>query len=248
MRALITRPQDDAAEITAALQARGMTVISEPLLTICPREGAALPENTAQAQGLLITSANGIRAFAALTPLRHWPVWTVGDASARTARVLGFTDVTSAAGDVDSLTALIVRTCRPGDGPLLHAAGSVVAGDLGGQLAQAGFDVRKLDLYRAETATSLTPETIRALQSGELDCILIYSPRTAQTLARLIRLAGLEETLQSVQLFCLSDAVAKALTDLPCAGLHKAAEPTQTALLDALDRWLAAHTSGKGIN
>jgi len=100
MRVLITRPREDAAPLAARLAAKGIDSLIEPLLLIHLLPGA--PLDLAGLQGLLVTSANGVRAFAARQPDRDIPVYAVGDASARAAGVAvvvmsyGYTRIPSA--------------------------------------------------------------------------------------------------------------------------------------------------------
>jgi uroporphyrinogen-III synthase len=231
-RVLITRPEEDAAPLAEALAARGHRVLIEPLLRI--ERADPPPALDGAAQALLFTSANGVRAFAALSSDRRTPACCVGDATARAARDAGFATVLSAGGDVASLAALAAARLRPENGPLLHVAGSVVAGDLAGALEAVGFTVRRAVAYRAETAAALTPPTRAALAAGEVDAVLLFSPRTARTFARLVREASLETTLARVSFLCLSRAVADALAPLPHGRLLVAAEPTQEALIALL--------------
>jgi uroporphyrinogen-III synthase len=135
-RALITRPRDDAAELADALRQRGVEVAIEPLLVVEPIPDAAI--DIVGVQALLLTSANGARAFARLSERRDLPVFAVGDATAATARGLGFATVESAGGDVRDLARLVKDRLDPAGGPLFHAAGSAVAGDLSGLLAETG--------------------------------------------------------------------------------------------------------------
>ncbi len=233
MRALVTRPREDSETVARALAERGLEVMIEPLLDIAPVPGATV--DAAGAQGILVTSANGIRALARLLPDRDLPVWTVGDASASIARALGYGRVESAGGDVETLAALVAKRVDPAGGALLHAAGTVNAGDLAGRLGVLGFQVRRQVLYRAVTAAVLTPELRTALESGTIDLALFFSPRTAATFVRLVTDAGLTGTLARVTAYGLSANVAAELASLSWAGLRQAAEPTQAALLAALD-------------
>ena len=111
LRALVTRPEEDAAPLAAALAERGIEVTVEPLLAIRPIADA--PIDLAGVQALLFTSANGARCFAALAAergiagWRELPVFTVGDASAAAARAAGFGRVESAGGDTVTLTGMI---------------------------------------------------------------------------------------------------------------------------------------------
>jgi uroporphyrinogen-III synthase len=233
MRALVTRPKEDSEGVARALAERGLEVMVEPLLDIAPVEGAKV--ETAGAQGILVTSANGIRALARLTPGRDLPVWAVGDASARAAREMGFTQVESAGGDVNSLAELVASHADPKDGALLHAAGTVIAGDLSGRLSARGFEIRRQVLYQAVTATALSASLHQALLSGSLDLALFFSPRTAKTFATLAIAAGVQDSLGAIAAYSLSGNVSAELSPLPWRVLRQAAEPTQAALLATID-------------
>lgn len=234
--ALVTRPREDSEGVSRELRARGLTVAVEPLLDIAYLDIAIDAEGV---QGILATSANGVRALARLLPDRNLPVWAVGDASAREARALGYERVESAGGDVHSLAALVKDRCDPGTGAFLHAAGSVTAGDLAGLLGEAGFVVRRVVLYEARTATALSDELTQALRSGGIGLALFFSPRTAATFVTLVQAAGLSGVLRPLTAYALSRAVADKLAPLSWAAVRVAAVPTQAALLAALEEDLA---------
>lgn len=235
--ALVTRPREDSEGVSRELRARGLEVAVEPLLDIHPID---TPVDAAGVQGILATSANGVRALARVLADRDLPVWAVGDASARCARELGYARVDSAGGDVHTLAALVKDRCDPATGAFLHAAGSVTAGDLSGQLAEAGFTVRRVVLYEARPAGELSAETAGRLRDRTIDLALFFSPRTAATFATLVRAAGLAEATGTITAYALSSAVAAELAALPWAAVRVAAAPTQAALLAALEEDLAA--------
>lgn len=233
MRVLVTRPKEDADGFAAALAARGHRASIDPMLVVHHLEGPALDLTGAQA--LVMTSANGIRAFAARDANRTLPVYAVGDATARAARDAGFRSVISATGDVDALAALVARSLDPSKGAVIHAAASQVAGDLGGVLTKAGFDYRRAVLYETRPATALKPETVAAFQGGSIDAVALFSPRTAATFADLAVAAGIEKALARVRALCLSQAVARAVGGLPWAAVAVAARPDRDSLLAVLD-------------
>lgn len=232
MRLLITRPLEDALPLAEILSAGGIDSLIEPLLTVASIPGP--PLDLAGVQALLATSANGVRAFAERQPQRDLTVLAVGDATARTARSLGFARVESAGGDVDSLAALVRRRCVPAAGRLLHVAGTAIAGDLAKALATDGFAVQRVVLYETRPAPALSAATIAVLREHRLDGVVLYSPRTARTLAGLIEAAGIGDSCRHLTAFCISAAVAEAIGGLPWRRIARAATPDQPALLAAI--------------
>ncbi len=196
MQALITRPVEDAAPLAAAVSARGIAPLIEPLLEIRHMPDAA--PDLAGIQALLFTSANGARAFAAAAPRRDLKVFAVGDRTAQTAQALGFADVESAGGDVADLADLVRSRLAPAGGALLHAAGSVTAGDLAARLGAAGFEVRRAVLYAAEPVGALSAATAAALREGAVDLAFFFSPRTASSFVNLIEAATLAAACRGI--------------------------------------------------
>lgn len=235
---LITRPAEDAGPLAAEIAGRGYRPLNEPMLAIRWLDGP--PPGLGGVQGLLFTSANGVRAYTRRTADRGLPVCTVGDATGRAAREAGFAEVESADGDVQALAALATRRFRPEGGLLLHVAGSAVAGDLAGQLGAAGFGVRREVLYETATADALSAGTAAALAGGGCAAVLFFSPRTAATFVRLLDEAGLTHHCPAVAALCLSAAVADAVrtsgpgTTVPWRDVRVAVRPRQEDLLTLL--------------
>lgn len=229
MRVLVTRPTEDAQRLIDVLAARGIDGMATPLLAITYGDGPALDLTGVQA--VVFTSANGVRAFARRAIDRTLPALCVGDATRTEAQTAGFASVKSADGDVDTLATLIKAELDPGQGAVLHPAGSHVAGDLGRQLAAAGFTYQRQALYSAQKIKTLSDAASQALKASDVDGVLLYSPRTAAAFGRVVRDAGLEGKLLGVTAYCLSPAVADTIADLPWADIKIAAQPDQAALL-----------------
>jgi uroporphyrinogen-III synthase len=240
-RWLVTRPAEDAGPVAAALAERGHEAVLAPLLEIVPEAGPA--PDLGGVQAILLTSANGARMLARRTARRDLPVLAVGDATARAARQAGFAGVESAGGDVADLAALARARLDPVAGPLLHAAGSKMAGDLAGAMETAGFAVRRSVLYRAEPAEALPEPAVRALAGGGLSGVLFFSPRTAAVFARLVRRAGLIDGLARLYALCLSAAVARQIDEPAWAGVRIAERPETSALLALTDAVSAGGTA-----
>ena len=80
MRVLVTRPRPDADRTAAELSARGHAHLVAPLFKVVIDADARI--DLAGVQAVLVTSANGARALAAVTDRRDIHVLAVGDASA----------------------------------------------------------------------------------------------------------------------------------------------------------------------
>jgi uroporphyrinogen-III synthase len=233
VQVLVTRPPEDAAPVVDELAMRGHTGVVSPMLTV--RYLLADAPDLTGVQALLFTSANGVRAFAAVSGERGLPALTVGKATAAAAAEAGFVHRETAGGDADALVRLVAATRDPADGALFHAAGTVTTGDLAEKLDARGFTVRRTAVYAAEPATSLTAEAASALRTGRLDAVLFFSPRTAKTFVTLAHAADIADACRGVRAVCLSPAVANAAQALPWRDVHTAERPERAALLRTLD-------------
>ena len=234
MRILVTRPREDAESFAARLRAFGHEVFLEPMMEIIPLPAAEAAIDLAAVQALLFTSANGVRVFSARCDRRDLSAFAVGDATADAARAAGFCEVASAGGDVQALARLVAGRLKPAEGVLFHPAASKQAGDLKGALEAAGFTLRRSVLYQAMPRRALSADLRQAFETKEIDLASFFSPRTAESFARLAFEAGLSEALRSVRAVCLSQAVADKITYLPWRHIAVAKQPTQEALLACL--------------
>lgn len=244
MRVLVTRPKADAADLAAQIAALGHEVVTEPMLQIVPLaiDGAAFDG----AQAIIATSRNGLRALAvtdALARVRTLPIFTVGPGTTELAREIGFRTVIEGAGTGRDLVAPIIRHCDATKGVLVHVAGETLAYNLSGALAADGITVRTVTAYRAEPVTALSDETVRAIGAGDLDAVILMSPRTAEIFAKLVDAAGLTQTARRLACICLSRAVAAGLSGLSPSRIEIAEAPNSSALLAALGR-VATHSTG----
>jgi len=215
MRLLLTRPEPDAGREAAALTALGHDTVRAPLLKIEFLSDVPLPLEGAQA--VVITSRNALRALAshpALDQVLELPVFAVGEATAWAARELGFSEVTIGPGTGAGLPPIIRREVHPGKGPLVHIGAEKVAFDLKGALEEDGFELRRAILYRSHAVDTLPDEVVSGLKTGEIEGVLLLSPRTARTFARLAQGNGLVTEAKGLVCYCLSKAIAEAVEPL----------------------------------
>jgi len=246
MRVLIIRPEREATALATALAERGHTPVIAPLFRLeflhPPAEFSAA---LAACQAVLLTSANGARALAEASEQRGRPILAVGDTTASTAEGLGFSAVTSAAGDGAALAELVRERLDPKDGPLLHVSGREVAADLGDLLKPAGFEVKRFELYDAREETALPDSARAALEARALDVVTFFSPRAASVFASMVEDAGLAANLHSVTAVAISPAALAPAAGLPFKAVVAADRPSRQAVLDEIDRLAEAPVQGQ---
>jgi uroporphyrinogen-III synthase len=235
VRLLVTRPREDAERTAAALRARGHTVMLAPLLHIEP---IAAEFGSGPFAAVLTTSANAAHAIAVhgrIEELRRLPLYTVGRRSAEAAKAAGFTTVHSADGDAHDLIAIVARELAGAAAPLLYPAGEDRRVDLGAELARHGLKVRTVVVYRAAAAERLPSEAEQAIAAGELDGVLHYSRRSAETFLRCAAAADLRASALALMHFCLSAQVAEPFFAV-ATQVRVAPTPDEEALLDLVGR------------
>jgi len=234
MRLVVTRPQADGERTAAALRAHGHEVLVAPLLRVEP----AAADLSGTWGAVIITSANAPLAIAsnpACKALFRLPAFAVGRRSADAAREAGFTDVTSAGGDVRDLVRLIAERHADAPAPLLYLAGEDRAADLVGELVVHGIAAEMRVVYRA-VAAPFPPELIAALQAGEVDTVLHFSKRSAENYLAGAAEAGVAGEALAVRHICLSARIAAPLADAGAGRIAIAPRPDEAALIASLER------------
>jgi uroporphyrinogen-III synthase len=229
---LMTRPVAASNRFVADLKAEGLTFrpVISPLFTV--ETTGPLPR-TDDIRGLIFTSSNGVSSWLALGGRTDLPVYTVGAATARTARLAGMT-AHSADGNVDDLRDWLLNLSPPG--PLLHAHGTHVRGDLAARLSQAGLSCRSVVIYD-QPKVPLTRDAREALIGRAPVVIPVFSPRSGQLLLS-------ERAKAPILVAAMSEAVAKALAPLHKQELKVARRPESLALQEVVSDLLIRASAG----
>jgi len=221
----ITRSLPAAYKSAEQWALAGCAAAVAPLLKITPPEAMpALPEKDAV---LIFTSGNGIEAFKMLTDDRQWSVVTVGDETARLAKLAGFKKVSSAKGTSEDVTRLILGKL-PKTYSFIHCAGQNIRGTIIEDLACAGYTARH-DIYYQ----SLPVETLPKIDLGHLDYLALYSPMAAHILA------SFRPDLYNVTTLSISAATDAYLDGLNIKSRLIAEQPDEAAMVALLDNPLA---------
>ncbi|MGF1503360.1 MAG: uroporphyrinogen-III synthase [Paracoccaceae bacterium] len=222
---LLTRALPESREIAGVLEQSGIASEIWPLTRIVLCGGPVEPP--AGTDGLLATSAHGIRSLAAGTPRRDLPVLAVGARTADVARGLGFGAVLSADGDAAAL-ALLVRAS--GLRRLFHPRGAETAGDLPGRLADRGIAVIERVVYAAEPAGPAPAPVAHALAAGRVAVGTLWSARHAEILCDRLAPAAAPAT----RWLAISERAAAPLHAAGFSTVEASPRPDRAAMLDRL--------------
>lgn len=194
--------------------------------------------------GLIATSANALRIIPAGQPLPPGlsaiPVYVVGAATAKAARIAGFTDIRLGGGDGEDLARLVLAEgiWRSSTGRarrrLIYLAGTPRRPALEQLLKQGSAPLDVLTCYRMKEISYSTDKNLDDLRRSNPDAVLLYSANAANRLGELARAETLAKSLESCRFVCLSDAVAAALPADFRERAVIAAQPNEDSLLASL--------------
>ena len=232
MRVLLTRPKAESEVLASILRERGIDALIAPVMEIL-QYGLELP-STAAYQAVLLTSGNAVDALADSTLETDLPIFCVGDATARKLLLTSFSDVRSASGASDDLVALVQRDLSKDKGSILYLSGMMVAADIGASLADAGFEIDRRVVYRAQAIERSDEAIVSALASGSVDGVFLYSPRSARIFVHHLKQANLEPMAKEMTAFCISHAAADVARAVTWRKVAVASRPNQVDLLALL--------------
>ncbi|MBZ7923545.1 uroporphyrinogen-III synthase [Ensifer adhaerens] len=216
MRVLVTRPLPAAEATARRLEAAGHRPILLPLMQATHLTAVASAALKQPFAAIALTSAEAVRVLASLggelEPHQKIPCFCVGEATARAAAELGFTDIRVGDGTGEALAGLIVSaTGALPKKPLLYLTGAPRSDGLESTLRQHDVEYRAVECYRMEP-TAHPPGALQDLaRTGRPDAVLLYSRETARRLTTLLLEAGLDATSLAPRYLCLSAAIAEAL-------------------------------------
>lgn len=246
MRLLITRTEPEASNLSDLLQKKGHTTYVEPLLRVNYHQVTA-PKDPFQA--LVVTSSHALYGLQ-----KNWKTWqncqdgpnlsglplfTVGETTAKLAKTLqhkcNFNPIYQGSGTAEGLIDTILSHARAGHDPVLHLAGAELAYDMAADLSSHDITLKKLVIYETNPLKKLSLNIKNIIKNKDLDAILLMSPKTARIWARLVKHDALYSYIEDVKIFCLSQKVAKPLSDLGKLPVKIASAPSRDAFIELID-------------
>lgn len=240
MRVLVTRPMPAAERTAAELARRGHEPVLIPLTQAEQRLKSLRPPPPPRTSALAVTSAEAIRALAALPederhPYLGLPVYAVGRTTAAAALKLGFLHVEIGAGDGEALARLVLSTpsLDPGQ-TILYLAGHPRSPEFEQRMSDASRPMQVRECYQmVPIASDLV--TVSAKLTPVPDCVLLYSSDAARQFTDLLSAARLALPIKkSFRFLCLSHKIAAALPEEFRAHAVWPMEPREDLLLDLI--------------
>jgi uroporphyrinogen-III synthase len=218
------------------LTKRGFDCAVEPLLRIEPLD---TPFPNADYEGVLFTSANAADTLADIpevcAELAKLPCFCVGETTGEAARAAGFTNMHCGTSDSTELARLVTATLKDDTAFLLHVCGHPTDDKLQLSLSRAGFTLTAWPVYRTAACDEMPPTMYGLVRAGNVGCIPVFSPRSAQLLVALIENSQLVEACSAIGAVALSQAVADVLQRLPWRQLRIAKSPRADDVLACLE-------------
>ncbi len=214
---LITRPRAQAEVFARVIEREGFQPIVAPVLEI-KAVGYEEPD-LKEYDGLVFTSVNGVLHF------RHvdtdMKVFAVGRQTKQALQDLGYSDIACAEGSARDLEKML------DNGTYLHIRGVDAAREFGPH-------VRGLVAYKAEMIDRFDDDVVQKFKRKSVDCVGLFSVRTAQNFKALIEKAGLDDDLKSVSLLSISDDVLKCVRTLNWKNIYVADVPDREGMVRTL--------------
>ncbi len=217
----VTRTLPGALKTATKLRERGFDPLVAPLLDVAPSPN--MPPPLPQEAVLLLTSKNGLDALIGRTKLRHWPVVTVGDATASAAQAFGFGQVVSASGTSVELVDCVRKLFPQDKRHFIHISGENVRGDISGKLCALGYNAER-HIYYATRPVNIAPD----FDFGGVETVLVYSPMAASALS------ALDVDLSAIQAVSISAETDTALGDKVFLARKVAECPTEASMFSML--------------
>ncbi len=238
----ITRPAEDAGNLSRTFEQRGYETFCEPMLSLrtAPASTMLLEQiNVRKTQALIITSRHAMAALQAYSFLHDLQLFAIGDADTYSAMKRNFGRMVVVR-DVQALFRSIMTDCSPEGGPLIYIRGSFVTHDLSRMFKRQGFTVEEIVAYDMRALEKFSTRLTTRLEKGELHIATFLSARTAEVFVGLAEAAGFEGKLAAMKAAVFSGNIAKACKPEKWKAIGICEQPNIPSLLAEVDKLAAA--------
>ena len=212
MHILLTRPLDDSLLMIQRFKDLGHDVSHLPLLKIEKVENNNFNFNNYDA--LIFSSSNSIKFLDTKNINKNTKCFSVGPATEKKLRSLGFQNIIPAEGSVNSLLEIIQNNYDNSVGKLLYVSGEIVSYDLEKDLKNKGYNIDRLVNYKTTHNIFEDPIFIKNLEKKIPDIVYIYSENSAKSFLKFIRSSGLKDSWMNTNLMCMGEKASTILNEI----------------------------------
>lgn len=172
-------------------------------------------------EGIVITSAQALKAIQNIGIPTDTSVFCVGDQTAATAKNNGFNNVFSANGTAQDLIELIKIYIKKNNlRSLLYLRGYDISVDILDALQNENIKCDSLICYKAQQTQNITQNVLTLITQNKIKAIAFYSRRSAANFDRLVRVHNIAKHLKTIKALCLSDNVLECVQALDWAQIY----------------------------
>ena len=205
MNILITRPLIDAEDLMGKLFSLGHKIIHIPTLQVKPVTNQKCDAKNYDA--FIFTSANAIRNLKLLNEDKKKLCFCVGSITEKIVRQKGYANTISAGGNVNALKNIILNSDFDKKKKIAYFCGDYISTDLDLDLKREGYLVDKVINYSSEKIVDLNNENEKILNNHPPDIIFVYSKRSAESFAELVKKYTLNGLMTGSRVLCISEKV-----------------------------------------
>jgi uroporphyrinogen III methyltransferase/synthase len=249
---LLTRPREQAEEMTALLEESGAEVIHLPMIEIRePESWQALDESINQLHlydWLLFTSANGVKFFfqrfrqlcgTPLSPLANLQVCAIGKATAQAVEAAGakvdlIAEDSKAEGLLQSLVAHFGAAEAICKFRFLLPRARLAREVLPEELRKLGAQVDAVEAYQNVLPATDSENLIGLLRAGSIDVITFTSPSTVKNFVALVGREKLAELLGNALIACIGPVTAATATEFNLQNIIQPDNYSAPALVETI--------------
>ena len=212
MHILLTRPLEDCSELILKFQSLGNKVSHLPLLRIGKIKYDEL--NLSNIKAIIFTSANAVKFLDIKIIDKKILCFCVGSATEKKARSFGFQNVIAAEGNIQNLKELILQNFNQKDGKIIYVSGETISFDLDKYLLREGYNIVRITNYQTIHNEKFNDKFVEELKLNMPDIVYVYSPNSALSFLKFIKLYQLENLWMNTNLMCIGEKTSAILNEI----------------------------------
>jgi uroporphyrinogen-III synthase len=210
MNILLTRPLIDTEDLMGKFFSLGHKIIHIPTLKISAAN--IDPIDAKKYDAFIFTSANAIRNLKLINHDKNKICFCVGSITEKIVRQAGYNNTISAGGTVNALKNIILSSDLIDKKKIIaYFCGDNISSSLDTELKIEGLQIDKIINYTSEKITDLNEENNKIICNHPPDIIFIYSKRSAESFAEIVKKYALNGLMTDSRVLCISEKVLSVL-------------------------------------